>query len=82
MKALKPLTMILLGGFLMFAGYSYFTSPAYFIPLTQAKKKQVLNQASPYLEELIIESKSSGTLCICAFAIPAARTRIVMPFGE
>ncbi len=60
MKALKPLTMILLGGFLMFAGYSYFTSPAYFIPLTQAKKKQVLNQASPYLEELIIESKSSG----------------------
>ena len=52
--------MILLGGFLIFAGYSYFTSPAYLIPLTQAKKKQVLNQAQPSSEKLIIESKISG----------------------
>ena len=45
---------------MIFAGYSYFASPTYLIPLTQAKKEQALNQASPYLEELIIESKISG----------------------
>ncbi|MFH1157838.1 MAG: DUF192 domain-containing protein [Pseudomonadota bacterium] len=66
MKSMKPLTMVLVGAFLMLVGATYFAPPA------QTVKQTPERPAPPGFEKLAIESKDGGRH---AFWIEIADTR-------